>query len=112
MSSLDAQQTDRIAEISGWDADENFFVEKAVFHPERASNKVGLRARLRVGSMVFVRVSDGASMYRTVPATYQVARIKGNVSNGAREVHLIPLRPKEEAARTLLEFTFHETMLN
>lgn len=93
--------------------DENFFVEKAILHHHQdGSIKVGLRARLRVGSLVFVRVPDEASLDRTVPVTYQVSSINGNASNGAREVRLIRLRPRETAMRTLLQFTFRETTVN
>jgi hypothetical protein len=112
MSSLEAQAS-KIAEISGWDMDENFFVEKALLHHyQDGNNKVGLRARLRVGSLVFVRVPDEASLDRTVPVTYQVLRIDGSASHGAREVQLIRLRPRETATRTLLQFTFRETAVN
>jgi hypothetical protein len=115
MDLLDRQRAGKVAEISGWDTDENFFVEKAVLHSHRdGNNKVDLRARLRVGSLVFVRVSDDASMDRTVPVTYQVSEIYGNrnARNGAREVRLIRLRPREAGTRTLFEFTFRETAVN
>ncbi len=113
MASLDAEQASKIAEISGWDTDENFFVEKAVLHRHRdgGNKKVDLRARLRVGSLVFVRLSE-ASLDRTVPVTYQVSGVKGNAKNRAREVRLTRLPPKETVATTLLEFTFRETAPN
>lgn len=113
MASLNAEQADRIAEISGWDTDENFFVEKAVIRGQRdGNNKVGLHASLRVGSLVFVRPPEGASMDRTVPVTYQVSGVNANGNNGAREVRLIRVRPREATTRTMLEFTFRETALN
>lgn len=107
----------RMAEISGWDADENFFVEKTLFQPHGNGNKADLKARLRVGSLVFVRVFDQKLMDRAVPVTYQVSGIKsgaGDVGtfNGAREVEMVRLRPREMAPRTLMEVTFRETWLN
>lgn len=107
----------RMAEISGWDMDENFFVEKAVLQPHGNGNKADLRARLRVGSLVFVRVFDQKSMDRAVPVTYQVSGINigtadVDASKDAREVEMIRLRPREAAPRTLLQFTFRETLLN
>jgi hypothetical protein len=77
MSSLEAERASRIAEISGWDTEENFFVEKTVLHHHCEGNKAGLHARLRVGSLVFIRVPEDTSMDRTVPVTYQVSGITG-----------------------------------
>lgn len=112
MSSLEAEQASKIAEISGWDAEENFFVEKTVLQEHCEGNKAGLHARLRVGSLVFIRVPDDASMDRTVPVTYQVSGFTSTARNGAREVYLTRLRPRESATRTLLQFTFRETLPN
>jgi hypothetical protein len=113
MASLNTEQASKIAEISGWDTDENFFVEKAVLHRHHdGDNKADLRARLRVGSLVFVRLARDASLDRTVPVTYQVSGVNGNVNNGAREVRLSRLRPQETAATTLVEFAFRETAPN
>lgn len=116
---MDAQieLTGRMAEISGWDMNENFFVEKAVLQVHGNGNKAGLRTRLRVGSLVFVRVLDQRSMDRAVPVTYQVSSIRMGAgemdeNNGAREVEMIRLRPRKIAPRTLMEFTFRETWLN
>lgn len=107
----------RMAEISGWDTDENFFVEKALLEPHGNGNKADLRARLRVGSLVFVRVLDQMSMDRAVPVTYQVSGIgigtgDLNAIKDAREVEMVRLRPREIAPRTLMEVTFRETWLN
>lgn len=112
MSSVEAERTNKVAEISGWDTEENFFVEKTVLQYHDEGNKAGLRARLRVGSLVFIRVPDDASMDRTVPITYQVSGITSTARNGAREVYLTRLRPRESAARTLLQFTFREALPN
>jgi hypothetical protein len=113
MAWLNAEQVNRIAEISGWDTDENFFVEKAVIHghPD-GNNKVGLHASVAVGSLVFVRLPEDASMDRRVPVTYQVSGINANEDDGAREVRMIRVRPREATTRTMLEFTFRGTALN
>lgn len=113
MGSLDTGQANKIAEISGWDTDENFFVEKAVLRRHGdGGTRVDLRAPIRLGSLVFVRLSEEASMDRTVPVTYRISTINGNAQNGAREVGLTRLRPRETTVRTLLQFTFRETAPN
>lgn len=115
--SLQVEVVGRMAEISGWDTDENFFVEKALLQPHGNGNKADLRARLRVGSLVFVRVFDQKSMDRAVPVTYQVSGIRigaGDVDRfrDAREVEMVQLRPRETAPRALMEFGFRATWLN
>ncbi len=117
MNSRDARRDGRIAEISGWDAEENFFVEKAFLQEDGDGNRADLRARLRVGSLVFVRMMEEHSMNRAVPITYKVSSISlypGNGKEGtsAREVEMIRLRPREATMRALLEFTFRETAVN
>ncbi|MGC1105353.1 MAG: hypothetical protein WA876_02345 [Candidatus Acidiferrales bacterium] len=113
MSSLETGQGSKIVEISGWDTEENFFVEKAILHGRDDGNsKVGLQAQLRVGLLVFVRLSEEASMDRAVPVAYQVSGIDGSVYNDVREVRLSRLRPKEAATTALLEFRLRETSVN
>lgn len=117
MDSRKAGRDGRIAEISGWDAEENFFVEKTVLQQDGDGNRADLRARLRVGSLVFVRLIEEHSMNRAVPVTYKISRVSVQAGNGthgspAREVEMVQLRPKEILTRSLLEFTFRETPLN
>lgn len=118
MDSRGAGREGRVAEISGWDDEENFFVEKAVLQRGGASNRADLRAHLRVGSLVFVRLIEEHSMNRAVPVTYRVSGISlaagGDDQPGrlVREVEMIELRPREAARRSLLEFTLHEMPRN
>lgn len=117
MNSRDERREGRIAEISGWDAEENFFVEKTFLQEDDDGNRADLRARLRVGSLVFVRMIEEHSMNRAVPVTYKVSSIslcpgRGEADAVAREVEMIRLRPREATMRALLEFTFRETTVN
>lgn len=117
MDSQGAGREGRNAEISGWDDEENFFVEKAVLQQGGASNRADLRAHLRVGSLVFVRLIQEHSMNRAVPVTYRVSSISLSTGNSrpdsrVHEVEMIELRPREAARRTLLEFTLHKMPRN
>lgn len=102
----------QMAEVSGWDMDENFFVEKAVLQPHGNGNRVDLRAQLRVGSLLFVRLFEVTSLNRTVPMAYRVTCIGRSTEMGARAVEMIELRPREMAPRILMQFTFREELLN
>lgn|SRR5215469_595004 len=107
-----AEVAGRMAEISGWDTDENFFVEKAVLQPYGNGNKVDLRARLRVGSLLFVRLFEVSSLNRTVPVAYRVSCVGRIAGVGARAVEMIELRPREMTTRAVWQFTFRENLLN
>jgi hypothetical protein len=114
MGSLLTEQEGRLAEISGWDTGENFFVERAfLHHSQNGGNKVGLRARLRVGSLLFVRLFDQESMDRMVPVTFRVAALgDGKSVRGTWEVHITRAHPREKDRTPLVQFTFRETVLN
>lgn len=117
MDSQGAGRAGRVAEISGWDAEENFFVEKAVLQEDDGGNRADLRARLRVGSLVFVRMIEENSMNRAMPMTYRVSSVGVNVGseqteNSAREIGMIRLRPRETMPKALLEFTFRDMLPN
>jgi hypothetical protein len=113
MGLLLSEQEGRLAEISGWDTDENFFVKKAFLDLAHDGNKVGLRARLRVGSLVFVRLFDLESLDRAVPVTFRVAAVgDGKSVRGIREVHIMRAHPRETFKTPLGRFTFHEKILN
>jgi hypothetical protein len=113
MGPLLTEHQGRLAEISGWDTDENFFVEQAFLHHGHNGNKVGLRARLRVGSLVFVRLFEEESMNRTVPVTFRVsAIISGRSVRGTREVQIMRAHPRDTLRTPAVQLLFHQTMLN
>lgn len=79
MTSRETEQTSCRVEISGWDAAENFFVEKTVLRRcDDGSQKALLHTLLRVGALGFARLTDEPTPDRAVPITYQVATIKEN----------------------------------
>lgn len=112
MDSREAGSEGRVAEISGWDAEENFFVEKAILQEDIGGKRADLRARLRVGSLVFVRMIEETSMHRAIPVTYKVSSISVNIENSAREVGMIRLRPRAAVAKAALQVTFWDVPLN
>ena len=64
-------------EISGWDLEEIFFVEKAELEwDEETGRRVRLRRPLRKGSLIFVRLLQTLSAERAYPMAYQVDTIE------------------------------------
>jgi len=60
-------------EISGWDMDATFFVEKAdVGWQHGMEKRVKLRRWLRKGSVIFVRPMNSSAQGRMYPRAYEV----------------------------------------
>jgi len=81
-------------EVSGWDARDNFFVEKTTLEwGHGAEIAIRLRSALREGCMLFVRLLSSVSSENHCPITYLAARIEESESTGLKRVGLVPLRP-------------------
>ena len=84
-----------LVEVSGWDKNENFFVEKTELHWSDQSDKHVLLLRpIASGALVFLRLLDPMSADRTHPVPYR-AELCGTAENGQRQVRLISARPGE-----------------
>lgn len=85
-------EIDYRVEVSGWDALESFFVEKAVLElGEKGDRFVRLRHPVRTGLMVFLRVIDSRVNFPTFPIAYQVKDVTPSGSDGANRVSLVRL---------------------
>ncbi|MBZ5702243.1 MAG: hypothetical protein LAN84_10375 [Acidobacteriia bacterium] len=75
-------------EVSGWDLDEIFFVEKAdIAWDEETGKRVKLRRPLRKGSVVFVRLLQTSAAERGYPMPYEVDPLQAE-QNGYCEYRL------------------------
>jgi hypothetical protein len=82
-------------EVSGWDARENFFVEKTMLDWGSGGRKeVFLRAFVRVGSILFVRLLQPLASENNFPITYQTVNVAKNAANGQMRISLEQLRPR------------------
>lgn len=76
-------------EVSGWDEEENFFVEQTRLEWDQQNmKKVLLRNRLRTGSMVFLRLLEPVNPPANLPVAYRAGQIQAAVSREHAEVHL------------------------
>ena len=65
-------------EVSGWNMDENFFVEQSELEWSEAAHKINLRHAVRKGSFVFVRLlgsGESCVSHEPVPVPYEVIRV-------------------------------------
>jgi hypothetical protein len=82
-------------EISGWDATENFFVEKSDLKWDSEGGKeITLSAMVREGSIVFIRLLQPVASENNYPITYHVSSVGPRDARGLIRVGLEPLRPR------------------
>ena len=82
-------------EVSGWDAAENFFVEKTMLCWSRdTTREVSLRSPVREGCIVFVRLLQRSVHSDTIPVAYRVAELAAKDGNGCAIARLVQLYPR------------------
>jgi hypothetical protein len=82
-------------EVSGWDLDSNFFVEKTnLVWSQNGEKKVRLRHALTEGAIIFVRLLIEVSTVNSVPVAYQVKDMQGMDCDGQCEILLTQLHPR------------------
>lgn len=81
-------------EVSGWDQSQQFFVDKAELHWDEDSGKrLFLRAKLREGSVIFVRLLQPISPERSCPVAY-TAELLHTASDRRNEYRLTQVHPR------------------
>jgi len=81
-------------EVSGWDEDEIFFVEKSeISWDDFAGKHISLKHMLAEGALVFIRTLEPISLQRSFPAAYE-AEFIGCDADGYHEFRLNPVQPR------------------
>jgi hypothetical protein len=84
-------------EVSGWDEEEMFFVEKSqIAWDEFAGKHISLRRMLPEGAIVFVRTLHSVEAIHPVPEVYKVEFI-GCAEDGLRQFRLNSVQPRYSA---------------
>ena len=87
-------------EVSGWDALENFFVEKTTLRWDRGADKeVSLSSSVREGCMVFVRLLRRAAIADTIPTAYRVTELGIEDGTGRATARLVQVYPRSALKR-------------
>ncbi|HXN23009.1 MAG TPA: hypothetical protein VOA41_09755 [Candidatus Dormibacteraeota bacterium] len=82
-------------EVSGWDENEAFFVEKTDLEWSGRENKrVRLRHLLRDAAVIFVRLLQTSTQAHVCPVAYQVRGSSGSNDSRPYEYSLIQLHPR------------------
>lgn len=101
---LDSNQNRYAVEISGWDASEDFFVEKTeLTWSADGMKEISLHRGVREGSVLFVRLMQPAANADNHPIACQAVKVMEHAANGRARVLLSQLRP-----RAFFKDTAHE----
>jgi hypothetical protein len=91
-------------EVSGWDAKENFFVEKTTLEWKPDDKKsMLLRSDIRAGCIVFIRLLQPLATAASFPIAYEALTSAEKGPNGAARVSLERLRPRASYRETFAE---------
>jgi len=85
-------------ETSGWDLDENFFVEKTDLDWIDGEKTIHLQHSVRKGTVVFVRLMGINMQENAFPIAYQAASVTYQMHERCYDVSLMQLMPRMQAA--------------
>jgi hypothetical protein len=85
-------------ETSGWDVDENFFVEKTDLEWTEEQKTIHLQHPIREGTVVFVRLMGIDVQENTFPVAYQAASVRYRTDECCYDVSLMQMLPRIQAA--------------
>jgi len=81
-------------EVSGWDEDEIFFVEKSELSwDDFAGKHIALKHMLGDGDLVFIRMLQPTSLQRSFPIAYETEFIACD-AHGSHEFRLNAVQPR------------------
>jgi hypothetical protein len=92
-------------EVSGWDAKENFFVEKTSLDwRELEAKTVALHAAVRLDSVLFVRLLRPLGGAAAFPVPHRAVRVEDRARDAScRDVELEQLQPRRAARENVVE---------
>jgi hypothetical protein len=94
-------------EVSGWDASENFFCEKAVLFTDGITHQLCVHAILRKGSVVFVQLLQPFDSDENFPIPYLVAENLSFEMNGRTMVAITRMHPTPSYRQTVTRIDDH-----
>jgi hypothetical protein len=102
MDSIDKLQTSYRVEVSGWDASEEFFVEKTTLNWRGGDQKeINLRAGLREGCVLFVRLLQSIALVNNIPIAYQAAKVMKRDAKGRTRASWLSCARRTEALQRI-----------
>ena len=85
-------------EVSGWDLNEQFFVERTALQWGQGDQRtVLIRQRVRQGALVFIRLLEAEAPSRCFPVAYRARQITERENGALYELALSQVWPAEES---------------
>lgn len=82
-------------EVSGWDMDEAFFVEKTnLIWNSDGAKEISLSHAIRIGSVLFVRLMQPVANSDSYPVPCQAINVVDQGPSGRSAIQLTQLRPR------------------
>ena len=82
-------------EVSGWDINENFFVENTLAEWKDSGKSVRLRRAIRQGCLLFVRLLDANGNRDSYPVAYRARGVSAGERYDLSYVELAPVPPRD-----------------
>jgi hypothetical protein len=96
-SNMENQPSVYRVEISGWDLNDQFFVERAALEWGLGEQKtVLMRRRARQGALLFIRLLENSAPERSFPVAYRVREIREREGGSLYELILSQVWPTPE----------------
>jgi hypothetical protein len=101
---FDGNQNSYAVEVSGWDASEDFFVEKTqLTWTAEGVKEISLHRSVREGGVMFVRLMQPIANTDNYPIACQAVKVMEHAATGRAQILLSQLRP-----RAFFKDTVHE----
>ncbi|HMD30532.1 MAG TPA: hypothetical protein VKG84_01400 [Candidatus Acidoferrales bacterium] len=98
---MDDQTSIYRVEVSGWDRDERFFVERAALEwRDGGQKRVLIHRNVRNGAMLFIRLLENSSPSSSFPVAYRVREVCDRDGGTAYEVTLRQIWPSPDGQCT------------
>lgn len=86
-------------EVSGWDLNEKFFVERTTLRwAEGEEMKVQIRKRVRMGALVFIRLMENPVSSGNFPVAYRARQARERENGGIYDLTLSQVWPAPESS--------------
>jgi hypothetical protein len=112
---MENQKSVYLVEVSGWDHNQQFFVEHAALEwREEQQKSLWVRKSVRCGALLFVRLLANTSEARTLPVAYRVREVCERDAGTAYEVMLSQILPAPEShtsTSAMLDATRRRTLI-
>ena len=95
---MDEQMSIYRVELSGWDVNEEFFVERSALQwGEGELRRALIRRKVRRGALVFIRLLQDATPSRTFPVAYRARQVRESEGSDSFELTLSQVWPTDPA---------------